>query len=183
MQYTTKYDSFFERYTLEFFGKEVDWLLFKAQGIAESGLDQLALSNVGAKGVMQLMPGTSAEIAKDLSCSDLPYVADINIRMGVFYDRWCYRIWESEKGIERFRFMFASYNAGVGNIVDAQRLSRVKDKWDEIAKQLSKITGKKNAKQTIDYIKRIEETYALLKGSDLTSNRVNEWAVPDQARK
>ncbi len=53
-----RYDSLFR-----FYGQAsgVDWLLLKAQAIAESNLDPRAKSPVGARGLTQFMPRTFAE--------------------------------------------------------------------------------------------------------------------------
>ena len=54
--WTRKYDPYFRKYSKRFFGPAFDWHWFKAQGIAESGLQKDAKSWVNAKGIMQLMP-------------------------------------------------------------------------------------------------------------------------------
>src|SRR5665213_4199966 len=58
----TRYDAYFKKYTKRYFGVGFDWQYFKAQGMAESELSATARSNVGARGVMQLMPSTFEEI-------------------------------------------------------------------------------------------------------------------------
>jgi soluble lytic murein transglycosylase-like protein len=155
---TTEYDAFFQRYSLEFFGQDIDWRWFKAQGIAESNLDPLVVSPVGAVGIMQLMPGTSAEMAERLDLDDLPFIPYLNIRMGVGYDRRCFDIWKNETGIERLRFMFASYNSGPGNIMKAQRLADFKNQWNAVRKFLPRFT-RHHAEETIEYVRRIERYY------------------------
>ncbi len=159
MQTISTYDSFFQRFSLEFFGPNVDWLWFKAQGIAESGLNSLAVSPCGAKGLMQLMPGTSAEMAERLGIEDDPFEPHLNIWMGVGYDHYCWKVWKKEIGLERWRFMLAAYNAGVGNILRAQKLARAPAVWSSVADELPKITGER-AGETITYIRRIEGYYA-----------------------
>ena len=62
--WTKKYDQYFRKYSKRFFGPALDWHWFKAQGIAESGLRGNARSWVNAKGIMQLMPRTFAELKK-----------------------------------------------------------------------------------------------------------------------
>src|SRR5215813_2941854 len=53
-----RFDPTFRKYSKRFFGPAFDWRYFKAQGFAESGLKATAVSWVGARGVMQLMPST-----------------------------------------------------------------------------------------------------------------------------
>jgi membrane-bound lytic murein transglycosylase MltF len=51
---------FFQKYSGKY---DVDWLLMAAQGYQESGLDQSVKSQVGAIGVMQVMPATGKDMA------------------------------------------------------------------------------------------------------------------------
>jgi soluble lytic murein transglycosylase-like protein len=155
---TNRYNHLFQRFSLEFFGPEFDWQWFWVQAVCESALNPKAISPAGAVGLMQLMPGTSADMAKLLGIPDAPYDPEFNIRAGICYDRRCFNIWKKESGIERLRFMFASYNAGPGNIIKAQRLATFKDKWSAVSTQLPKITGR-HAEETINYVRRIERIY------------------------
>ena len=160
------YDSYFRTYGEEFFSKKIDWLWFKAQAMAESNLDPEAKSSVGAQGIMQLMPGTSAEMAVQLRIDDRPLIPHLNIRMGIAYDLRCWNIFKAEEGIERIRFMFGAYNAGAGHIIKAQKLATAaglpSDRWDSIVAKLPEVTGK-NATETINYVARIERYYEQLR--------------------
>ena len=49
----------------------------------------------------------------------------------------------------------ASYNAGLGNILKAQKLSGNQRKWNDIKKYLSNITGR-NSLETINYVASIK---------------------------
>lgn len=163
--YSTKFDLLFLRFSAELFGLDFDWKWFKAQAIAESNLDPLAVSPVGATGIMQLMPATYADTTRRLGLSAGPHTASLiydpltNIRCGIAYDRRCFDLWQKETGIERLRFMFASYNAGPGNIIKAQRLAICKDKWSSISTVLHLVTGRDDAPETINYVRRIEKLY------------------------
>lgn len=121
-QWTTHYDHHFRKYSKRFFGPGFDWRWFKAQGIAESSLQQDAVSWVGAKGIMQIMPATLQEIAEK---SSLPVLDSndpgLNIAAGVFYDRNLYERWDDiSQTHERLAFTFASYNGGRSRILRAQ---------------------------------------------------------------
>ena len=121
-QWTTHYDHHFRKYSKRFFGPGFDWRWFKAQGIAESSLQEDAESWVGAKGIMQIMPATLQEIAEK---SSLPVLDSsdpgLNIAAGVFYDRNLYDRWHDIPHTqERLAFTFASYNGGRSRILRAQ---------------------------------------------------------------
>ena len=131
-QWTTRYDHHFRKYSKRFFGPGFDWRWFKAQGIAESSLQEDAVSWVGAKGIMQIMPATLQEIAEK---SSLP-VHDsndpgLNIAAGVFYDRNLYERWDDiPQTHERLAFTFASYNGGRSRILRAREAcNRDCERW------------------------------------------------------
>ena len=121
-QWTARFDDHFRKYSKRFFGPAFDWRWFKAQGITESSLREDATSHVGAKGIMQLMPATFAEIAAQ---SSLP-VTDRgdpghNIAAGVYYDRRLYDLWDDvPERLQRLAFAFASYNGGRSRVLRAQ---------------------------------------------------------------
>jgi membrane-bound lytic murein transglycosylase F len=152
------YDHYFQTYTAIHFGNLVHYHWLKAMGLAESNLDPEAVSPVGAVGVMQLMPKTSAWMAKELGIEDDRRCPHLNIRMGIAYARICWNLWQKESGEERIKFMCASYNAGPGNIAKAQSLAGKANldttRWDEVAKHLDRITGNR-AEETINYVQRI----------------------------
>jgi len=132
-RWTDEFDPLFRKYTKHYFGAHFDWHWFKAQGIAESGLDPAAKSPMGARGIMQILPATYQEIR-----SKNPFLANIedprwNIAAAIFYDRQLYRKWKQQHDIqtsERLKFAFGSYNAGYGNMLKAYR--RAADRHDEV---------------------------------------------------
>ena len=164
-QFSNCYDHYFQVYALEFFYLILPWQWFKAQALAESELDPTAKSPVGAFGVMQLMPPTSADMAAKLGINNTPEIPHVNIRMGLAYDRQCWDIWKKESGIERIRFMFGSYNAGPGHIVTAQQQAAdsglAADRWQSIVAMLPDVTGR-NATETINYVNKVESLFGQL---------------------
>lgn len=163
------YDQYFRRYALEFFGDQLHWLWCKAQAVAESQLNPEALSPAGAMGVMQLMPGTMAEMAaKYPNAADNIQLPHVNIRLGIAYDKRCFDVWTKESGRERIRFMLGSYNAGISNIVKAQnlagRVGMAIDQWQSIADALPQVTGR-HAAETINYVAKIERLFDQLRGT------------------
>jgi membrane-bound lytic murein transglycosylase F len=111
------YDSLFIR---EAAGIDWDWRLLAAQVAQESRFDPTARSWVGAQGLLQLMPRT----ARELGVRD-PTDPEENVGGGVRYLAWLSGLWEKEieDPEQRLKFILASYNAGRGHVLDAQRLA------------------------------------------------------------
>lgn len=147
----TQYDGYFRKYSKRYFGPHFDWRWFKAQAIAESNLRPDAVSPVGAKGLMQIMPATYLDIKKAN-----PHFLDLteprwNIAAGIYYDRMLYRKWQKRiSEHERLMLAFASYNAGLGNILRAYKRSPPPvTSWEDIAPRAPS--------ETRGYVKRIRK--------------------------
>ena len=91
------------------------WTLAQAITRQESSFDRMAVSNAGARGMMQLMPGTARQVAGQLS---LPYdfgrlTSDpsYNMMLGTSYFSTLLDEWGGNAALA-----VASYNAGVGNV-------------------------------------------------------------------
>ncbi|WP_211212251.1 transglycosylase SLT domain-containing protein [Kiloniella laminariae] len=138
---------------------------WKAQLYQESLLEPLARSPVGAEGLAQFMPGTWAQISKELGYGLIsPRLADPAINAGAYYMKKLRRSWISKRPEEdRHKLAQASYNAGLGNIIKAQRLCGGVLLYLEIVACLSQVTGK-HSRETITYVERIEIWRAKLKG-------------------
>ena len=155
-----QYDEHFRKYSKRFFGPAFDWRLFKAQGLTESGLDSSARSQVGAQGVMQLMPTTLREITSKNPEMRRVDDAEWNVAAGIAYDRSLWRLWAQDSVDQYLReFMFASYNAGRRTILTAQRTAqdslldvRAWPSIETIAPQVVRW----RYRETVDYVKRIE---------------------------
>lgn len=143
-------------------GQPFDWRWVKAQIQAESAFKPGAVSPAGARGLMQLMPGTSRDLARQMGVPDAPFDPYVNIAMGVRYDRMMWDIFKREKDLERLRFMFGAYNAGADNIIKSQMRAEERgyptDKWASIAQALGSVTGR-HARETTGYVARIERYY------------------------
>ncbi|RJX20306.1 MAG: lytic transglycosylase domain-containing protein [Desulfobulbus sp.] len=153
---TKEYDRWFQEFAFIYFSGLVTWPWLKAQGIAESGLRHDAVSPVGARGIMQIMPGTAKDIAKHFQV--VPNLDDpkTSIMFGAHYLRKMWNIFGQEEGLERLRFAFGAYNAGAGNIIKAQGMASRKNVWESVSAMLPEVTGPANARQTTDYVRRIE---------------------------
>lgn len=132
------------------------WLWWKAQLFQESRLDPAARSPVGAAGLAQFMPGTWNDMAPALGYAGLPpTAAGPAIETGAYYMAKLQSAWKSERPqLERHRLAQASYNAGTGHVVAAQRLCGDARLWDDITPCLPQVTGR-HAAETIGYVRSI----------------------------
>lgn len=166
-----RYDDVFRKYSKRFFGVGFDWQYFKAQGLAESGLDPQARSPVGARGVMQLMPGTYAMIKKARS-EQFGNIEDPewNIAAGILYNRDLWHIWANNPDeTERLRFMFGSYNAGPGTIKRATRVAQTRQLDDRTWKSVETVAPavqRWRYRETLPYVRKIEENHRTLGGAN-----------------
>jgi len=152
--FTTEYDAFFQKYSEKYFGPVFDWRWFRAQAIAESGIDPAAVSWCGAKGIMQLMPATFREVQRDnpIKSIDDP---EHNIVAGICYDWWLFSMWSAPRPeIDRIAFMLGSYNAGAGNILKAQKLCTEPNLWRNIV-SVAKFVPSWKSSETIGYVAKI----------------------------
>jgi membrane-bound lytic murein transglycosylase MltF len=104
-----KYNELVDRFRASGAKYGMDYLLMMAQGYQESQLDHSARSQVGAVGVMQVMPATGRE----LNVGDITQL-DSNIEAGVKYMRFMidqYFKDEPMDDMNKALFAFASYNA------------------------------------------------------------------------
>jgi soluble lytic murein transglycosylase-like protein len=168
-----RYDAYFRKYAKRYFGIGFDWKLFKAQGMAESGLSPLAKSWVGARGIMQLMPSTYHDISShrpEMTSIDDP---QWNIAAGIMHDRYLWTVWkDSVPDDDRWRFMFGGYNAGEGTIFRAQgvaRASKLNERtWPSI-ESVAPTVPRWRYKETLGYVRAIEQNRKRL--SPLSASR------------
>ena len=110
-----------------------DWRLLAAQVAQESRFDPRARSFAGARGLLQLMPRTAREVGVRN-----PINPAQNVAGGVRYLAQLTKLWSDiPDETERLKFVLASYNAGRGHVLDAQRLAEAAGddpmKWEDVA--------------------------------------------------
>src|SRR5262245_36813403 len=136
----------------------LDWMLMAAQGYQESRLDQSARSNVGAIGVMQVMP----ETGKDLKVGDITQV-DPNIHAGVKYIRFMinqYFANEPMTDLNKGLFAFAAYNAGPGRIRQLRREAAARGIDSNVwFNNVERIAAERIGRETVTYVSNIYKYY------------------------
>jgi membrane-bound lytic murein transglycosylase F len=97
----------------------LDWRLIAAQASVESGFNPEAVSWVGARGILQVMPAT----ADELGVVHLHRVEN-GLQAGMHYLSWLMKRFESTLPYrQRLRFALAAYNIGLGHVRDARKLA------------------------------------------------------------
>jgi membrane-bound lytic murein transglycosylase MltF len=180
---TAEWKRFEETYKLfDKYGKQYgfDPLMLAAQGYQESQLDQAAKSQVGAVGVMQLMPATGEE----LRVGDV-HVLEPNIHAGAKYmDQLMSKSFPDARfdDLNRTLFAFASYNAGPGNIRKMREAASKKgldpDVWFN---NVEVVTAQKIGAETTTYVRNIYKyyvAYKLLQDSREATRNAREQVVP-----
>jgi membrane-bound lytic murein transglycosylase F len=143
-----------------------DFRLLKAQCFQESRFESQAVSPVGAKGLCQFMPFTWKEAQAALNFSESAFSSSHNINAAAWYDSKMFGFWSSKRPMQdRYNLMFASYNAGAGNLHKAQKRCNNVPLFDGIMRCLPLITGKHSV-ETTNYVKRINQYYESLKWSE-----------------
>ena len=149
--------------TVEFFRKyaaqyDMDYLLMMAQGYQESLLDQNAKSDVGAIGVMQLMPATG----KEMDTGDITQV-DSNIHAGVKYVSLMRDEFFGNEPMDarnKILFSFAAYNAGPGRVQklrkEAEQRGLNPNVWFN---NVEIIAAKRIGEETVTYVANIYKYY------------------------
>lgn len=116
-----------------------------------------ARSPAGAMGPAQIMPGTWREVATEMRLPRKATPFDkVALRAGAYYQSKMLAFWTAQRPLaEKVYLAQASYNAGAGNILKAQRLSGQERYWGGISVYLPMVTGR-HANETQTYVRRIK---------------------------
>ncbi len=156
--YSDKYNLQIRKAT-ELYLPTVDWRLLKAQYYQESLLNPKAKSHVGASGIAQFMPATWKAIARELRITGSPYDPSLAIPAGAYYMHKLRKGWSAKRPeSDRHSLAMASYNAGFGNLLKAQKKCGGKSLYKDIIECLPRVTGR-YSKETIAYVRRIWTYY------------------------
>lgn len=125
----SSYDDFIKKYSKDI---DWDWRLLASLIYQESRFKPNVKSWAGAYGLMQFMPTTARRFGVNRNSSP-----EKQIKAGVEFIKWLDKRFEN-RGItddeEKTKFILASYNVGLGHILDARRLAEKEgkdpDKWE-----------------------------------------------------
>lgn len=108
-----------------------DWELLAAMAYKESRFDSTVTSRKGAQGIMQIMPRTAERLGLQPGDAMEDHIAAAVRYLNKLDTLWRRAVPDRE---QRLRFVLASYNAGPGHIIDAQRLAQRlgldPDRWE-----------------------------------------------------
>jgi membrane-bound lytic murein transglycosylase MltF len=140
----------------------LDYLLMMAQGFQESRLDQGAKSQVGAIGVMQVMPATGA----DMKVGDVRNM-ESNIHAGVKYIRFMvdqYFAKEPMDDVNKILFAFAAYNCGPGRVRQLRKIAAERGLDPNVwMRNVEMIASEKIGIETVTYVSNIYKYYVAYK--------------------
>lgn len=111
------YDEWIKQYAREI---GWDWELLASMIYQESHFNPKAKSWTGAFGLMQLMPNTARRFGVDTNAGIAQQIA-AGVKFLQYLDKqWAKTVTDS---IQRQKFVLASYNVGLGHIIDARNLA------------------------------------------------------------
>ena len=158
------YDSLMQQVASEF---ELDWVMLTAIAAQESKFDPYSESWAGALGIMQVLPRFS-EISRDSL-----YIPEHNIREGARIIKEHLEHYSYMDSTNHWQFALATYNAGMGHVADARRLSIDQNKnpneWSSVSESLLKLMQRRYYQhvrygfcrgiETVRYVNEITNRY------------------------
>ena len=160
---TERFDPHFRLAAKRYLPHEYNWCLLKSLCRTESNLQPAVESPAGAVGLCQIMRGTWHDVRGRGPRTD----AKRNAEAAARYLAKLHAFWITPRPAEcRWELMAASYNAGPGNILEAQGISGGRRCWDLIQSHLPSVTGR-HAEETQAYVLRVWGNYRRLRGYGL----------------
>lgn len=170
------YDNLFRHYAGEM---DWDWRLIASQGFVESRFDTTVVSWAGARGIMQIMPGTAR--AYGLSAEDVANPeANIRTAVAIMKDLDKLLVKYVPDAEERKKFVVGAYNSGLAHVYDAIALARKYGKnphvWDGNVEEAILMKSKPEyyndevckygyfrGRQTVVYVREVMDFYSRCK--------------------
>lgn len=134
------YDGMLVRYSQQI---RWDWRLLAALCYQESGFDPEAVSWAGARGLMQIMPGTATQLGIPHSKIHDP---ETNISAGTRYLAMLgQQFSDIQNPTERIHFILAAYNGGANHVRDAMALTAKyggdPTNWNQVAPYVLRLSS------------------------------------------
>ena len=146
-----KYSNYVDYFSLEY---DLDKYLVYSIIKIESNFNEVAISNKGAVGLMQIMPETGEWISQKMGMlyytEDMLVDTETNIKMGCFYLNDL-----AEEFHEDINLMLAAYNGGRGNVKNWLG----NPEYSDDGRNLSNIPFK----ETSDYLIKVKMSYRIYK--------------------
>ena len=156
----TQWDQIFEQETSRYFANKHDWKMFRQQVFKESSFNPRAVSPVGAQGLSQFLPTTwsMVQTEKPELRGRSAFVPEFAISGQMYYMDKLISKWISDRtDDDRIKWGLASYNAGFGTLLKAQRNCEIQiqdrdcNKYDDIKQFLPE--------ETINYVNNITDPF------------------------
>ena len=153
-----------------------DWLMLASMVMQESKFNPRATSWVGAQGLLQLMPSTARHYGITRRTDP-----EQSLNGGTDYLLNLEKRWQEnmEDQTDLVEFVLASYNVGIGHIIDARALVTKyggnRDSWEEVSRYLKFLSKKKyytdpvvklgycRGEEPVNYVEQIKNRYAIYK--------------------
>lgn len=153
-----------------------DWRLLAALINKESKFNPYAESPFGAVGLMQVLPTTGQRFGVNPEELQIP---ERNLLAGTRFLAWLEEYWDRKltDSTDEVKYILASYNAGLGHVIDARNLAEKyganPDKWEDVSYYLLKKTERKfytdpvvksgycRGREPVNYVTKILEYYQL----------------------
>lgn len=153
--YSPKYDHLFRSAVDRWWPHLPECSLWKAQVWQESRFNPAAVSPAGARGLVQFMGPTWRDTVRQMGLTGSPSPHDeVAVEGGTFYMARLTMGWQpgGRTPLQRHELALASYNAGMGSILGAQRRCSGARQWRDIQVCLPDQTGERSAHETQTYV-------------------------------
>jgi membrane-bound lytic murein transglycosylase F len=153
-----------------------DWRLLAAIAYVESGFTADAVSYRGACGLMQIMPSVALEFNIDSEDIMKPEINVLIAAKLLNIIEQTFRFSVGTSDLDRKKIVLASYNAGLGHILDARRMAEQngenRNSWETVEKYLKMKSDVEDfndeivrngvfngSRETINFVNRVIDKY------------------------
>jgi len=169
-----RYESIVKKYSKRY---GFDWRLIMALIRQESRFNERARSRVGAKGLMQIMPGTASELTSELDIEYIHQNPRENIAAGIYHlYKQFKKLSYMHDNLERTKFALAAYNSGMGRVRDSRQIAIYKfndDQHWKVLKQCLPLLTSKDWRLHLQVWEGGKPEYGYFRGSSETVSYVD----------